>query len=92
MAFTVATLWRTNDAVEFTVIASADADTTSPSLAHNMGANAMVTLIPVLQAPAALSLWATAIVDQNNITVTKATTAGSGNAGIQLRVRVERQG
>ena len=91
MAFTVATLWRTNDAVEFTVIASADADTVSPSLAHNMGANAMVTLISVLQAAAGLSLWAANTVDHNNITVTKSAAVGSGNAAIQLRVRVERQ-
>ena len=90
-AVTVTQDWRTNDAVEYTVIATADADTVTGNIAHGMGARPQVTLIPILQAPAGLSLWAATTIDATNVVATKSTAVGSGNAGAQLRVRIERR-
>lgn len=83
--------WRTNDAVEYTVIATADADTVTPAIAHGMGARPQVTILPILQAPAGLSLWAATTIDATNVIATKSTAVGSGNAGPQIRIRVERR-
>lgn len=72
------------------VIATADADTTLV-IAHGLGvAPAEFYLVPLLsQALTALSAW-TAAVDATNITLTKLTSTGSGNAGAQLRVVAKR--
>lgn len=91
MAVTVTQSWRTPDAVEHTVIATADADTVTPSTAHGMGAEARGTILPILQAPAGLSLWAQTTLDNTNFVLTKSTTASSGNAGAQIRYRLERK-
>lgn len=72
------------------VIASADADTTA-TIPHGLGAAPEeVTITPLLQAPAALSLWAATTIDATNVVLTKATTMGSGNAGNQVRVIIKR--
>lgn len=84
------------DEVTARVVATADADTTAV-ITHNMGLTAAdlaagrptVVLTPLIAA-ASLSLWTAAYTDGNTITLTKATTAGSGNAGAQLRVDVKR--
>lgn len=77
------------------VIATADADTTAV-IVHNMGVSAAdllagfphVILQPLLQVVAGLSLWAITGRTADNITLTKSTAVGSGNAGAQLRVAV----
>lgn len=68
------------------VEATADADVTA-TIPHGLGtAPTIVILTPLLQAPAALSLWAATTIDATNVVCTKATTASSGSAGNQLRV------
>ncbi len=90
MAFTVAQTGRGNDFAEYSVIATANGDTNSPNIVHGMGANPMVTLIPILQAVCAASKWALTTLDITNAVVSKSGIAG-GDAGIQLRVRIERR-
>lgn len=83
--------------VSANVIATADADTTAV-ITHNMALTAaelaagfpLVTILPLLQAVGALSEWAMTAKDANTCTFTKGTGAGSGNAGAQLRVVVQR--
>ena len=68
------------------VTATADADTTA-TITHNFGAAPLLVLLtPLLQVSAGLSLWAVTAIGANTVTLTKATTAGSGNAGAQVRV------
>lgn len=90
-AVTVTQSWRTPDAVEYTVTATADADTVMASTAHGMGAEPKATILPILQAPAGASLWAVTTLDGTNFVGTKSTAVGSGNAGPQIRIRVERK-
>jgi len=90
MAVTVTQTRRRNDFVEFSIIADADADTVTGSIAHGMGANPRVTLLPV-HAKAAISLWRATTIDATNIELTKSTTATSGDAAIQLLLRVKRE-
>lgn len=79
------------------VIASADADT-ADTITHSFALSAaqlsagdpIVILVPILQAPAALSLWAVTSHLTSTIVATKATTASSGNAAAQLRVHILR--
>jgi hypothetical protein len=67
------------------VTASADADTTA-TIPHLMGVAPLeVTLCPLVQATAALSLWAATSIGATNVVLTKATTAGSGGAAAQVR-------
>jgi hypothetical protein len=80
---------RSGDMLVYDIIATADADTTSTQ-AHGMGAIPDFWFCPILQAPAALSLWSF-VSDVTNVTGTKATTMGSGNAAAQVRVYVQRR-
>ncbi len=90
MAVTVNNVLAGTDTKIATVIATADADTTA-TIAHGLGAVPLeVYFTPLLQAPAALSLWAVTTIDATNVVLTKATTAGSGNAGAQIRVVIKR--
>lgn len=74
----------------YDVIATADADTTA-TIAHGMGvAPEDIQLTPLLQAVALLAGWAVTTKDATNVILTKATTAGSGNAGASVRVVVRR--
>jgi len=75
------------------VVAGADADTTA-TIPHGMADAAIkeVTLLPLLQVVAGLSLWAVTLQDAVNITCTKSVAVGSGNAGAQLRVFIEKIG
>jgi len=66
------------------VTATADADTTA-TIPHGMAsAPKEVSLLPLLAA-AYTSAW-TAAIDSTNVTLTKGTGGGSGNASAQLRV------
>ena len=77
------------------VKASADADTTA-TIVHNWGLTAaqlaalqpwvLITPLAAAQAAALLSGWAAAWTDGNTITLTKATTASSGNTAYQIVV------
>ncbi len=93
MAVTTTLDFQTNDVKEWTIIATADADTVTASIAHGFpqGGKPLPSVINILQVPAALSLWAVTTLDQTNWIATKATTAGSGNAGAQVRIRMERR-
>lgn len=77
----------------WTIIATADADT-GLTFAHGLlnpgglAADINLTLTPILQAPAALSLWA-GTADATNIILVKSTAGSSGNAAAQLRVMAE---
>lgn len=81
--------------VSVDIIASADADT-ADTLTHSFGLTAaqllleslIVLLVPILQAPAALSLWAVTSHLTLTAIVTKATTGSSGNGAAQLRVHM----
>jgi hypothetical protein len=79
------------------IIATADADTTATlvtnfalSAASLAAFNPVVIPIPILQAPAALSLWAITSHLTSSVVATKATTASSGNAAAQLRLHALR--
>ena len=79
-----------NDFEEWTVIASADGDTVTATIPHNMGANAQPTICNILQASAGLSLWAITTLSATGWIATKSTATGSGNASAQIRVRIAR--
>lgn len=89
-AVTETQLWRTNDAVEYAITATADGDTVTGNIVHRMGPNPLITVYCVLQAACALSLWAVTTIDITNIVMTKATTGSSGTANAQVRIRVQR--
>ena len=89
-AVTVTQQVRRNDQVELTIVATADADTTSGNIAHVLGPDPVAILIPILAA-ARISLWILTTRDGTNLVLLKATTAGSGDAGAQLRIFVERR-
>ena len=72
------------------VEATADADVTA-TMPHALGVIPLsVILTPLLQAPAALSLWAATTIDATNVVGTAATTASSGSAGVQVRFIISR--
>ncbi|MCI0402693.1 MAG: hypothetical protein L0212_04125 [Acidobacteria bacterium] len=88
----IATVLRRGNILISDVTATVDADTTA-TIPHGMdGAVKMVTIVPLLQAPAAVSEWAVTTQDGTNIVLTKGTGVGSGNAGAQLRVFIEKLG
>lgn len=80
---------KTNDVSQFTVVAVNDADT-GATCAHTMGANPVVIITPILQAPAALSAWAATTISSTSVVLAKGTGAGSGNASAQISVFVIR--
>ena len=72
----------------WTVTATADADTTA-TITHGFpDANYMITLLPLIQAACALSLWAVTGMTNTTITLTKGVGVGSGAANPQLVVFV----
>ena len=72
------------------VAATADADTTA-TIPHALGVVPLdVSLTPLLQVGASLSLWAASTIDATNVIGTKAITAGSGVAGDQVRFIISR--
>jgi hypothetical protein len=91
MAVTETVVRRTNDEVEVDIIATADADTVTALTNHGLGPQRpTASFIPILQAPAALSLWAVTTLNTTQWQMTKATTMGSGNAGVQVRLTLRR--
>ena len=77
-------------------MSSADGDTTAV-ITHNLGLTAaqLAAYQPFVRLTALLSMfylsaWTIAYTDGNTITLTKSTTGGSGNAGIQVVVTIER--
>lgn len=88
MAITVTTNYLGPYLGIFSVVATADADTDAV-ITHNMGGQAKITMIPMNQAVAALSLWALQSETNNTATFRKSVAVGSGDANQQLRVTVE---
>lgn len=87
MAFTVTPVFAGVTLFIADIIADADADADSPNIPHGLGAVPLdVTITPLLQVAAGLSLWALTTVDATNLVVTKSVAVGSGVAGAQLRV------
>lgn len=76
----------------WTVIATADADTTA-TIPHGLSgitdANAHVTIVP-MTAAGVLSAWQFTSVDATNLVLTKSTAVGSGDAAAQVRVSLWR--
>ena len=76
------------------IIATLDADTTA-AVPHGMAAlpGFDITKVKVwmqaVLAPARLSLWIVTSVDAANINIAKATTAASGDAGVQAQLFAE---
>lgn len=88
-AVSIGTVFTGTDSIIRTVTATADADTTA-TIPHGMAAApAEVQILPLLQAPAGVSLWAVTTIDATNVVCTKSTGVGSGNAGAQLRVTIK---
>lgn len=71
------------------VEATADADTTA-TIPHTLGAIPQEVIVTGLAAAAAISLWRATTIDATNVVLTKSTTAGSGAAGVQVRMIVKR--
>jgi hypothetical protein len=87
--------------ITFQITASADADTTTGSLTHAKGYPAgpgpnggtLANGAPVVNATwllsnAQLSLWFASALTTNNVTFTKTTTSGSGNASPQVNMHL----
>jgi len=70
------------------IVATADGDTTATITHGLIGTPQDIQLTPLLQAPALLSGWAVTGISATTVTLTKSTTASSGNAGAQLRAVV----
>lgn len=87
MAVTITNVLAGKNAFICDVAATADGDTTA-TCPHGLPvAPLFVTLCPTLsQALTALSGWAATTIDGTNITLTKLTSTGSGNAAKQVRV------
>jgi hypothetical protein len=93
MAVTVA---RVNTAVPLstqtwigTIIATADGDTTA-TITHGLSATPTDVQITqtISQALTALSAWAVTTISSTQVVLTKLTSTGSGNASVQLQVRI----
>lgn len=69
------------------VESTADADTTA-TIPHGMTGTPKEVQITMLTAAARLSLWVFTSADGTNVTLTKATTSGSGASGVQARVTI----
>lgn len=80
----------------FTITATADADTTTGAIAHGFlnEAGAAVApdicIITPILAAARISLWVNTVLDATNVTLTKAITAGSGDAAAQVQITLVR--
>lgn len=79
----------TADVAQYTVVSTLDADT-GATCTHAMGLNPIVIITPIVQATAALSLWAATTINTTSVVLTKATTMGSGGVAAQIRVFVIR--
>ena len=88
MAVTVAPLATQGTYVKvFTVIATADADTTA-TIPHTLTGTPLDISFMPMTAAGVLSAWTFTSADATNVVLTKATAVGSGAAPIQLRVTI----
>lgn len=71
------------------VEATLDADTTA-TIPHGLGVAPVEVIITGLNLDAQLSLWTTTTIDAVNVVLTKTTAVGSGGAGNQVRVIINR--
>ncbi len=85
MATSFTTVFPGVNVREFDIIATADGDTTVV-IPHGLQQTPFLSLTPLLQAPAGFSQWAATAIDDTDVTLTKSTAAGSGNAGAQVRL------
>lgn len=86
MAVTVSAFVIQRDTVSgFEITATLDADTTTGAVPHGLASLPLIFWQMGLQAAARISLWTVTAIDATNVTITKATTAGSGAAGVQVR-------
>lgn len=69
----------------WTVIATADADTTAVINHDFAEAPELVVIVPLVQATAAISLWAHTATSGTQITLTKSAGVGSGGVGSQIK-------
>ncbi len=88
-AVTLTTVFAGTDSRIVDVEATADADTTA-TIPHSLGATPQEVTLTWLLAAAAISLWRATTIDGTNVVATKATTAGSGAAGVQARAIIRR--
>lgn len=71
------------------VEATADADTTA-TVPHGLGVAPSIVILTHRAAEARISDWIATTIDATNVVCLKTTTAGSGAAGVQLRVAAMR--
>ncbi len=71
---------------QFTVTATADADTTTGAIAHGLPALPELVQIEGIDAAARISGWIVTAKDATNITLGKGVGVGSGAAPAQIRV------
>ncbi len=92
MAVSTTVVRRSNDEVEFDVVATADADTVTGLVNHGLGLErpTATMLLLLSQAVADVSLWAMTTLNGTQFECTKLATVGSGDAGVQLRVILKR--
>ncbi len=89
MAVTLTTVLAGTDKRIVDVEATADADTTA-TIPHSLGAAPLEPIITWRLLAATLSLWRATTIDGTNVVLTKSTTVGSGAAGAQARVIINR--
>ena len=75
----------------YDIISDADANTTTGNIAHGLGQIPQSVVITPVLAAARISAWIATTVDATNVVLGKTTTAGSGNAAVQVRLIVARQ-
>lgn len=79
------------DSQSWTVIATADGDTVTATTSHAVGANGVPEpSVTGLITAAQISLWVVTTLSTTQWAMTKATTATSGNASPQVRLRLQR--
>lgn len=91
-AVSITDIYRSADRYVFDIIATADGDTVTASIPHGIGSIPDVVGQQLIsQALTALSAWALTTLDVTNLVFTKLASTGSGNAGAQFRVYVQRR-
>lgn len=89
MSVTVTTVVNQPNTKVFEVEADADGDTTA-TIPHGLTVIPEFVDIVALALEYYLSEWRVTTIDATNVVLTKETTAGSGAAGAQVRVNVQR--
>lgn len=89
MAVTVTPVYAGTTKKTFTVVATADGDTTAV-VNHNFGTTPETVVITPLLDAGHTSRWFVSAKAANSVTLTKGTGVGSGNAGAQIEVLVQK--